>query len=274
MLLHTPEMHIQLVQVLQQGSKRRALGHLGEGVDVLGEALATVAELTVGAGDVGMGVVDVAGEEDAGVHLAPVGSHLLAVLAAGIEVGHLIGSEHIVHILGQLGLQRGHHGELLAHEDLGEQFVCSSEHHSLLAEVLEEGALGEELGHIAHLVAGLTREHLAGTWQNGGAHEHGHIGQVGDELLHQREVLRTIVLGRHVDLQERNINITQVIVVTLVRVADEQFALRVVVFQPIFQGSAYEATSNNSNVNHLFVKFLLNFFIFSIILQIFIKLSI
>ena len=105
MLLHAPEMHIQLVQVLQQGSKRRALGHLGEGVDVLGEALATVAELTVGTGDVGVGVVDVAGEKDAGVHLAPVGSHLFAVLAAGVEVGHLVCSEHIVHILGQLGLQ-------------------------------------------------------------------------------------------------------------------------------------------------------------------------
>ena len=274
MLLHTPEMHIQFVQMLQQSTKRCPLGHLGEGVDVLGEALATVAELAVGTGDVGVGVVDVTGEENASVHLAPVGSHLLAVLTAGVEVGHLVGSEHVVHILGQLGLQRSHHGELLTHEDLGEQLLCSGEHHRLFAEVFEVGALGEELRHIAHLVAGLTRKHLAGAGKNGGAHEHGHIGQVSDELLHQRKVLGAVVLGRHVDLQERDINITQVIVVTLVRVADEQFALRVVVLQPIFQGSAYEATSNNSNVNHLFVKFLLNFFIFSIILQIFIRLSI
>jgi len=214
-------MHIQFVQVLQEGAKGRALGHLGEGVDVLGEALATVAELAVGAGDVGVGVVNVAGEEDAGMHLAPVGSHLLAVLTAGVEVGHLVGSEHIVHILGQLSLQRSHHGEFLTNEDLGEQFLCSSEHHSLLAEVLEEGALREELGHIAHLMAGLTREHLAGAGQDGGAHEHGHIGQVGDELLHQREVLRSVVFGRHGDLQERDIDIAQVIVVALVRVADE-----------------------------------------------------
>ena len=62
MLLHPTEMDIQLVQVLQQGSKGRALGHLGKGIDILGEALATKTELTIGTGDVGGGVVDVAGE--------------------------------------------------------------------------------------------------------------------------------------------------------------------------------------------------------------------
>ena len=257
MFLHSPEMHIQLVQVLQQGAKGRALGHLGEGVDILGEALATIAELAVGAGDVGVGVVDVAGEKDAGVHLTPVGSHLLAILATGVEVGYLVGSEHVVHILGQFGLQRGHHGELLAHEDIGEQFLCTGEDHRLLAEVLDEGALGEKLGHIAHLVDGFAGEHLAGSGKDGGTHEHRHVGQVGDELLHQREVLRSVVLGRHVDLQEQDIDIAQVIVVTLVRVADEQFAFRVVMFQPVFQGSTHEATSNNSNVNHLFVNILI-----------------
>lgn len=104
MLLYPTEMNIQLMQVLQQSAERGTLGHLGEGVDILGEALATVAELAIRTGDVGVSVVDVAGEEDAGVHLAPIGSHLLAVLAAGVEVGHLVGSEHIVHILGQFGL--------------------------------------------------------------------------------------------------------------------------------------------------------------------------
>ena len=39
MLLHPTEMNIQLVQVLQQGAEGCALGHLGEGIDVLGEAL-------------------------------------------------------------------------------------------------------------------------------------------------------------------------------------------------------------------------------------------
>ena len=188
--------------------------------------------------------------------LAPVAAHLLAVLTAGVEIGDLAGSEHVVHILGQLGLQRSHHGELLSNKNLGEQVVSSCEHHSLLLEVLNMCTLGEELGHVAYLVTGLAREHITGAGQDGGAHEHGYIGQVGDELLHQRQVLRTIVLGWHVDLQERDIDIAQVIVVTLLRVADEKFALRVVMLQSIFQGSAHEAASDNSNVNHLFVNIL------------------
>ena len=60
MLLYPTEVHIQLVQVLQQGAEGCALGHLGEGVDILGEALATVAELAIGTRNVSVGVVDIA----------------------------------------------------------------------------------------------------------------------------------------------------------------------------------------------------------------------
>ena len=162
------------------------------------------------------------------MYFTPVSTHLLAVFAAGVEVGDLVGSKNIVHILGEFCLQRCHHSEFLAHENLGEQVLCASEDHGLLAEVLDEGALGEELGHIAHLMAGLLGEALTGAGKNGGAHEHGYIGQVGDEFLHQGEILRAVVLGRYVNLQESNINITQVIIVTLWRVADEQFALWIV----------------------------------------------
>ena len=108
-------------------------------------------------------------------------------------------------------------------------------------------------------MASLLGEALTGAGKDGGAHEHGHIGQVGDKLFHQREVLRAIVLGGDMDLQECNVNITKVIVVALVRVADEQFTLWVVVFQPVFEGSAYEATSNNSNVNHMYSDYLITF---------------
>ena len=128
--------------------------------------------------------------------------------------------------------------------------MCAGEDHGLFLKVLDMGALGQELWHIAYLMAGLLGETVTGAGQNGGAHEHRHIGQVGDEFLHQREVLRTIVLGRHVDLQERDIDIAQVIIVALVRVADEEFAFRVVMLLPVFQGSAHEATSDNSNVDH------------------------
>jgi hypothetical protein len=52
------------------------------------------------------------------------------------------------------------------------------------------------------------------------------------------------------NLKECNIHIAQVIIISLGRITDEKLALRVVVFQPIFEGSTYEATSDNSNVNH------------------------
>ena len=54
------------------------------------------------------------------------------------------------------------------------------------------------------------------------------------------------------DLKEGDVDVAQVIMVALGRVADEKFAVRIVVFQPVFKGSAYEATSDNSYVNHCF----------------------
>ena len=250
MLLYPTEMDIQLVKVLQEGSKRCTLRHLGKGIDILGEALATVAELTIGTGDVGVGVIDVTGEEHTGVDLAPVTTHLFAILAASVEVGDFVGTKDIVHILGEFCLQRGHDGELLADKDLSEQVVSTGEDHSLLLEVLDMGALGEEFWHVAYLVACLAGEHLAGAGEDGGADEDGDVGEVLNKLLHQREVLRAVVLGGDMDLQEGDVDVAQVIVHTLGRVADKDFALRVVVFQPVFQGSTYEAASDNSNVNH------------------------
>ena len=55
------------------------------------------------------------------------------------------------------------------------------------------------------------------------------------------------------NLQESDIDIAQVIVVSFVWIANEQFTLGVVVFQPIFQGSTYEAASDNSNFNHMMI---------------------
>ena len=60
MLLKTSEVYIELVQRLKESSERSASGHLGEGVDILREALATIAELAVRTWDISMGVVDVA----------------------------------------------------------------------------------------------------------------------------------------------------------------------------------------------------------------------
>ena len=288
MLLHPTEMHIQLMQVLNQGAQGGALGHLGEGVHILGEALAAVAQLAVGAGHVGVRVVDVARKQYARVHLAPVGSHLLAVFAAGVEVGDLVGAKHVVHILGELGLEGRHHRELLADKNLGQQLMCTSEHHGLLLEVLDMRALGEELGHVAHLVAGLFGEPVAGARKNGGADKDRYIRKLFDQFRHQSQILRAVVFCWHMNLKECNIHIAQVIIISLRRITDEKLALRVVVFQPVFEGSTHEpreqraqrpnsfglcrvateegvsqAASDNSNVNH-FCRYL-NSYILSII---------
>lgn len=60
MLLKSAEMNIQFMHMLKECTERSALGHHGEGVDILREALATIAELAIRARDIGVGVVDVA----------------------------------------------------------------------------------------------------------------------------------------------------------------------------------------------------------------------
>lgn len=200
MLLHPSEMDIQLVQVFQQGTERRTLGHLGKGVDILGEALATIAILAVGARYVGVGIIDVAGQQHAGVDLAPVSSHLLAILAASVEVGYLVGSEHVVHILGEFGLQRGHDSEFFPNENFGEQVVGTGEDHSLLLEVLNMGALCQEFRHITHLMASLFGEAVAGTRENSSPNKYRHVRELGDKFFHESQILRTVFFSRHMNL--------------------------------------------------------------------------
>ena len=243
-------MHIQLMQVFQKCSKRCPLCHLGKCVDILGEAFATVAVLAVGTRDIGVCVVDISRKKNASMHLAPVGTHLLAVFTAGVEVGDLVGTEHIVHVLGKFCLKGSHDGELLANKNLGEQVVGTGEHHGLFFEVLNMRALGKELRHIMHLVTCFTRKSLAGARQNGGTDEYWYIWEFFDEIRHKAEILRAVVFCWDVNLQESDVHLTQVVIVALGRVADEKFAFWVVVFQPVFEGSANEATSDNSNVNH------------------------
>ena len=104
MFLYSTEMNVQLMEVLKQDAEGCAFGHLGKGVNILGEAFATIAELAIGAGNIGVGIVDIAREKHTSMYLTPVTSHLLAVFAAGVEIGNLIGTEDIMHVLGELGL--------------------------------------------------------------------------------------------------------------------------------------------------------------------------
>ena len=60
MLLYSTEMHVKFMKVLQKRSERRTLRHLGKGIHILGEALATIAKLAVRAWHIGMRVVDIA----------------------------------------------------------------------------------------------------------------------------------------------------------------------------------------------------------------------
>ena len=231
------------------------MGHLRKGVDVLREALAAITELAIGAGDVGVRVVDVARKQHAGVDLRPVAAHLLDVFLRRIEVGDLVGAEHVVDVLRELGLERTHHRELLAGEHLDEEIDRAREHHRLFLEVLDVRALREKLGHVADMVSGLAREKVARAGQDRGAHEHRHVGKVRDEFLHEREVLRAVVLRGHVDLQEGDVDLREVVVVPFRRIAHEYLAVLVVFLQPGLQRPADETAADYSDFDH-FITFL------------------
>ena len=154
-LFKPTKVDVELVERSKEFAEGGTGGHLREGVDVLREALAAVATFAVGTGDVGVRVVDVAGEEAARVDLRPIRAHLLAILLHRIEVRHLIRAEDIVGILCDLCLERRHDGELLRGEDFDEQIHRARENHRLLLEVLDVCALGQELRHIANLMSRL-----------------------------------------------------------------------------------------------------------------------
>ena len=59
MCVKATEVDVEFVEVLYEGAEGGAFGHLGKGVDILGEALATIAELTIWTGYVCMSIVDV-----------------------------------------------------------------------------------------------------------------------------------------------------------------------------------------------------------------------
>ena len=250
-LFGAAEVDVEVVERREQRAERGAPRHLRKGVDVLRKALAAVAELAVGTRHVGVHVVDVAREQHARVDLRPAAAHLLDILLRRVEVRDLVRAEHVVDVFRELGFERGHHRELLAGKNLDQEIDRAREHHRLLPEVLDVRALGEELGHVADLVSRLLRETVARAGQDRGAHEHRHVRQFANQLLHEREILRAIVLRGHVNLQEGNINAAQVVVVPLRRIAHEDLAILVVLLQPGFQRPADKPAANNSYIYHI-----------------------
>lgn len=130
--------------------------------------------------------------------------------------------------------------------------MLTGEGHRLLLEILYVGTFAEELGHVVDLVARLAGEHVACAREDGGADEDRHIGEFADEFLHEREVLRAVVLGGNMYLEERNVDIAQVIIIALGGIADEELTIGIVVFQPILEGSTDKAASDNTDVYHDF----------------------
>ena len=59
MLLETSEVNIQFVQMLQKSSKWCTCCHLGKGIDIFGETLATITKLAIRTRDIGVGVVNI-----------------------------------------------------------------------------------------------------------------------------------------------------------------------------------------------------------------------
>ena len=106
MLFEAAEVDVELVERREECTEGGTLRHLCEGVDVLREAFAAVAALPVGAGHVGVRVVDVAREQHARVDLRPVAAHFLHVLLRRVEVRDLVGAEHVVDVLRELGFER------------------------------------------------------------------------------------------------------------------------------------------------------------------------
>ena len=259
MLFKSTEVDVELVERGEELAEGGVFGEFREGVHVLREALAAIAELAIWTWDIGVGVVDVAGEEAAGVDLCPVCPHLLAVLADSIKVGDLVGAEDIVRILRDLRFEGRHHRELLAREDrrekreilgrgLGIARNVAGPDHRLLAEVLDVGALGQELRHIADMMPRFLRQHVRGARQNRRANEYRHVGQLADQLLHQRQVLRPVILRRDVNLQERNIHRREIVIVSLRRIGHQNFDIcRVILLDPGLERSAHKPAADDAN---------------------------
>ena len=100
MFFHTAEVYIQLMEMLQQRTQRGTLGHLSESIYILRETFTAVSVLTVRTRYVSVRIVDVTGQQYAGMNLSPICSHLLALLLTSIEVGYFVCAEHIVHVFG------------------------------------------------------------------------------------------------------------------------------------------------------------------------------
>ena len=231
-LFKPAEPDIELVEGGDELAERKILGEGGEGVDVLGEAFATVAIFAVGARDLSMHLVDVPREENTGVDGFVVTAVAAAVVGHGIEVSHLEGAEDVVGVLGDLGLKGGHAAKLFADENLAEQVDLTRKDHRLGLEILNISPLCQELRHEVDLVTRFFGEALGSTRKDGRTDEDRHVGKLLDKLGHQGEILRTIILRRHMERDKDDIRRGQIVIHSLGRIADQHFHIGIVFLQP------------------------------------------
>ena len=231
-LFEPTEPNIKLVKWGDEFAEGEILGESGEGVDVLGEALAAVTILAVGARDLSMHLVDVPREENTGVDGLVVATVAAAVVGDGIEVGHLERAKDVVGILRNLGLEGGHAAEFLTNKDLAEQVDFARKNHRLGLEVLNIGPLREELRHEVDLAARLLGEALGSAGQDGRADKDRHVGEIFDKLGHQGEILGPVILRRNMKGDKDDIRRGQIVIHPLRRVADQHLHVGVVLLQP------------------------------------------
>ena len=237
----------------EEPAERSPLRQLREGIDVLREALAAIAELAVRPRHVGVHAVDVARKQAARMDVLEIGALLLAVVVNGVPVRHLVRAEDIVRILRDLRLQRGHAREAFALENLRQKVDFAAEDHRLVAEVLVGGPFRQELRHEVDAASGRFREAFACAGQDRGADEDGDIRQLLDEIRHQGQVLRAVVIRLQVDLQEDDVRRGQIVVHPLGRIAHQHLDGGIVLLEPALQRSADKPASDNPDLDLILV---------------------
>ena len=251
-LLYATEVDVERVKRGEKRAERGALSQDREGVHVLREALTAVAEPAIGTWNEGVRIVDVAREKHALMDSRPVRAHPLAVVVDRVEVGHLVRAKDVVRVLRDLRFKRRHCRERLPLEDARQKLHGPREHHRLLAEVLNVRPLRQELRHEADLMPRLLREPVRRSRQDRRSHEHRYIREFANQLLHERQVLRPVILRRHMDLQERDVDLREIVIVPLRRIRDIHLALlRVVFLNPGLERPAHKPTADDANFDLL-----------------------
>lgn len=62
--------------------------------------------------------------------------------------------------------------------------------------------------------------------------------------------MRPVIFRRHVNLQERNVDVREVVIIPLRRVGDEKPRLWIILLEPVLKGSTYEAAADDADVDH------------------------